>query len=616
MARVEWTVLEGGQVETLMSNLIYNWSSRSLRVRPSQGDFGIDIILPTEADPSRWDVYQVKKFAQNLTAGQKTQIITSFARVLIGMLRRDVQLNDWYLVLPLDPTLENLDWLKGVPDAAIAQLKRDKKLKPKLSDEELHRIDVWLRAPGRIIGWKGLDFCEGLAAKYPYVVDYYAHGGSERLRTAMSDMAKLIDLDRKVDEAGAKPSEGSVALIEPGEISKHLAALHAVLDTDPHYRYGISLDAYEPQFRPEPWLVTAQFKKVADDRWISIKIYARSEQSIEERPIPLNLTFEIESGSEEERAFKEWLKFGKPFDGLTATVDRDLPGGLGSGQISGEVSLLPVDDGTPAQRLRQRIVDPDGNVLAEIALSVRSTAGPQGRAVRTYGSDTSGLLSIEWLLDPDAEIVTMNYHHEPLAGLEASKVLAAVMFARYLHAPNMIQTAAEYGPFADYMELPGTQGGINPELAEVVADLAIIQTRTAQPVLIPDFDGFTWADIHDIRRAASLIRGQTVVRRWNTFTIERTPDAPVAVGDRFEVINGQYLRLRKITGETVLGLVQQHSTSVLIDSIDGVNVHCVPYKDDTETSQLVEALPDAPPGKARVFVKPIDDCPPPASGGG
>ena len=369
----------------------------------------------------------------------------------------------------------------------------------------------------------------------------------------------------------------------------------------------LSLEPYEPQFRPEPWLVTATYERVPGDQWLAFKIYARSAQSVEERPIPLKLTFEIESGSEDESAFKEWLKFGKPFEGLTAAVDRDLPGGLGSGQISGKVSLLPVDEGTPGRRVRQRIVDPDGSVLAEIALSVRSTSGPQGAGVRTYGSDSSGLLSIEWLLDPEDEIVAFNYAHTPLEGLEASKVVEAVTFARYLQAPNMIQIAGEYGLFSDYMELTAADGLINPELAEVIGDLAIIQSRTAQPVIIPDFDGFTWADIHDIRRAASLIRGQTVVRRWNTFTIERDPDSVVAVGDRFEVLNGQYLRLRKITGETVLGLVQQHSTSVLVDSIDGVNVHCVPYKDDTEVSQLVEALPDAPPGKAKVFFKPIDD---------
>ena len=30
-----------------------------------------------------------------------------------------------------------------------------------------------------MIGWKGLDFCEGFAADYPYVVDYYLHGGAQ-----------------------------------------------------------------------------------------------------------------------------------------------------------------------------------------------------------------------------------------------------------------------------------------------------------------------------------------------------------------------------------------------------------------------------------------------------
>jgi hypothetical protein len=169
---------------------------------------------------------------------------------------------------------------------------------------------------------------------------------------------------------------------------------------------------------------------------LAFKIYARSAQSVEERPIPLKLTFEIESGSEDERAFKEWLKFGKPFAGLTAAVGRDLPGGLGSGQMSGKVSLLPVDEGTPDRRVRQRIVDPDGSALAEIALSVRSTSGPQGTGVRTYGSDSSGLLSIEWLLDPEDEIVTFNYAHKPLEGLEVSKVVAAVTFARHLQAPK------------------------------------------------------------------------------------------------------------------------------------------------------------------------------------
>lgn len=162
VTRVEWSVLEGGQVETVLSNLIYNLDGRSIRIRPSQGDFGIDVIRPAEGDPNRWDVYQIKKFANNLEPGQKRQIIDSFARALVGMLRRGVPLHDWYVVLPLDPTLENyLDWLETVPDSAVDQLKKDKKLDPPLSDEEQATIKAWREVPGRVIGWKGLDFCGG-----------------------------------------------------------------------------------------------------------------------------------------------------------------------------------------------------------------------------------------------------------------------------------------------------------------------------------------------------------------------------------------------------------------------------------------------------------------------
>ena len=44
----------------------------------------------------------------------------------------------------------------------------------------------------RVIGWKGLPFCEWLVADYPYVVDFYLHGGRERLREAVADVANEL----------------------------------------------------------------------------------------------------------------------------------------------------------------------------------------------------------------------------------------------------------------------------------------------------------------------------------------------------------------------------------------------------------------------------------------
>jgi hypothetical protein len=161
--------------------------------------------------------------------------------VLVGMLRRGVPLNDWYMVLPLDPTLDNhLDWFGTVPGEAVDKLKKDKKLDPPLSGEEEGRIKAWRETPGRVIEWKGLGFCEGLSADYPYVVDYYLHGGAQRIKDAVAEVAKLLQTDTKLRDldAVAKPGAGSAAILQPGELRDHLERLGRILDTDPHFRYG------------------------------------------------------------------------------------------------------------------------------------------------------------------------------------------------------------------------------------------------------------------------------------------------------------------------------------------------------------------------------------------
>lgn len=52
---------------------------RAFRVRPSQGDGGIDVCVPTS--PGHWEVYQVKRFAENLKSGQKKQAEGSHKRL-------------------------------------------------------------------------------------------------------------------------------------------------------------------------------------------------------------------------------------------------------------------------------------------------------------------------------------------------------------------------------------------------------------------------------------------------------------------------------------------------------------------------------------------------------
>jgi len=176
VVQVEWTELVGEQAETLLAVLLYNKYPEATRVRPSRGDYGIDVLVPSTSASETFDVYQIKKFAQSLTANQKGKVEDSFRRLLIGLVRRGVPVADWYLVMPLDPTVDNfLDWFNEMPDRVISEMFEDDKLA--LTDEEKNKITAWRNAPDRVIKWEGRPFCVTMASTYPYVVDYYLHGG-------------------------------------------------------------------------------------------------------------------------------------------------------------------------------------------------------------------------------------------------------------------------------------------------------------------------------------------------------------------------------------------------------------------------------------------------------
>jgi hypothetical protein len=354
-------------------------------------------------------------------------------------------------------------------------------------------------------------------------------------------------------------------------------------------------------------LVAETQQLIRDDRWLTFKIYARSAQSLEERPIPVKLTFEFEEMSEGHESFKDWLKYGKAFEG-DATVETDLAGGLGSGQSSGRVMITPAEVSMKKFRNRQQIVGPDGTVLAELTYTLTSTSGPEGTGIRAHGEDDSGLMEVESLFDVETQIGTMNYTLKPLLGVIASRALPAVTFAHHMCAPNVLRIADEYGPFEDQLELPGPGTIVTDEVAAVVEDLSTIQQRTSVPVVIPNFVAdYTVGDIRDIRRAALLIEGRTVLRGWTEFKMTKHPHLELDLGTHHSVRTGQYLRLRKITGDAILGLVQQLLPSATVAAVEGDLVRFVPYKDDTVYLTMVDRLPDTAPGTVAVLIAPIPD---------
>jgi len=140
-------------------------------VRPSRGDGGVDVLVPNPDKAGKADVYQIKKFAENLTSSQKGQIERSYRRLMTQIADAKIAVANWYLLMPLDPTPPDLIWFGELP-ARVLQHLRDVHQHPEehpkesLTADGFSRVRTWHDDPATGVEWKGLIACEALAASY------------------------------------------------------------------------------------------------------------------------------------------------------------------------------------------------------------------------------------------------------------------------------------------------------------------------------------------------------------------------------------------------------------------------------------------------------------------
>jgi hypothetical protein len=594
---VEWAALSGEDVEAVVSNLLYNEHPRAVRIRPSQGDFGIDVLVPSQKAPGSWDVYQIKKFATTLDESHKRQIEKSFRRMLVALARQGVQVEDWYLVMPLDPTLENrLDWFQSMPAKAISAVSSDRELA--LTTDEQHKISQWHGAPGRIIDWKGLDFCQAMTSKYWYVPDYYLHGGSERIRAAVAEVAKILHRDVTLP---ASRDERATSLLQPSDIVGHLRRLQHALDGDPHFRYGVSLDPAPPEILDEPGLVAAAQEIDPDGACVTFRIYARFEEAVNERPIPVTVNFTVVDPGFDHDAFDMWLKYGTALS-APAVIDTGLPGGLGDGGVDGLVHITPFEGGRQSQ-VRLRVRRPDGTARRPVAFALASTTGLDGTGTHAQGSDESGLVRVEGLIDAQDMSGTFSFSMGELSGAEAAAVLPAAEFLADLVHPGTLQIAGRYGPFHDVFQFPETEPLIEPWLLRYIRALATIQDRVAAPLLVPDLGTVQITDVHSAARAAALIGGGTVVGNWAELTFEADTAAPIDPEAEYELLTTEPLTLALGAHTIVLGAMRSRLLSAKLTPGEAGKVQALPCSNNTAHSVLVADPADQAGPRTRVFAR-------------
>lgn len=500
VARVEWTRLTGEEIEAVVGMFICSDFPNAVRVRPSQGDGGVDIFVPgPKGFAEQRAVYQVKKFAENLTSSQKRKITRSFATVVETSETEGWEITEWHLVMPLDLTDHNLaHWLKDLTKDAGFPC-------------ETH----------------GLLYCDTKASQYPKIVDYYLRDGKDRLQAAMDNLTAVI-----AGRTNRRPDEP----LAPTDVMPDLRAIYNALNAhDPFYRYEFSVSDNPPpsETSGEPGLVgvhATQYESV----WIAIKIYALSIAALEESPIGGRLTIEVPDGDEDlRRQFQKFIDYGAPVTMPLGTVSGSLglPGGLG-GELQGgglQVLALPQDPNEDPAELSVAIIEPDSETVIASTTIRRTELSTGERGIRSVFADQANLFTLEMLMMAGHldGTMTLGVNYD-LAGRRPGELVDGLKVLSAWRAPNRLAFAPPFGP-RDYgvvATIDTDRDGDSAKWALVCESLAKIQDHVTHLLRMPaEMSGNEAAHIVEV---AKLVSGQTVTADMSGgFTVHHPAEEPL-----------------------------------------------------------------------------------------
>ncbi|WP_291522020.1 hypothetical protein [Branchiibius sp. NY16-3462-2] len=490
MSLIEWTELAGEQTEALAALLVNREHPSSVRITPSKGDGGVDILHRDGDGPGQDVVYQVKKFHKTLTDKQKENVRESVDRLFTDPRWADLNVTAWRLVMPWDPTPEQEHWVRDLVHA--------------------HRPDI-------DVVWHGKTFLNGLAAKYPDVVDYYLHGGRERQKKAHLKLVALMGMENM--SADAEPA------IQLDRIGRAVAALNhdPLYLFDVHTGHGAPHDfRAAPAASSHPNLVMSAVQWVAPDHWVQIDIVARTAVATQLAPISITGSFAAPTESPEAvQQLQDFSRYGAPLDhdDLTFTGALTAPGGFGGPIENARVWLLPVKEPENTSRLRMDARDSAGVLIADLNVRVveRSHAVHGLRSV--LADDDSDQLRIEIRADLHAQTTQMSLTFQPVAGQPVSVVAPVVEFVAACCSPNRIrignrdawpQSAVDETSLSRLLDNYPEQRANWAEAAEVMRDLRSIQGRCREVINTLDLTAVTDSNREQWARVGELLDGEEI----------------------------------------------------------------------------------------------------------
>ncbi|MBF4549362.1 restriction endonuclease [Pseudoclavibacter sp. VKM Ac-2888] len=480
MKRIPWTRLEGGDVEAVVALLVNRKRPNSIRITPSTGDGGVD-ILEKGAAPGGGDVvYQVKKYAEPLTSKQKSEIHSSFTTLKSTPRWDRLNVEEWKLVTPWNPTPETYAWFD----------------------------DLEPEQPGLTRIWHGLDYVEGLAAEYPAVIDYYLGDGETAILRAFRTISQYSDLEDA-------PS--------PMDLATRFADARRVLDDDPLYAYD-----YETGHGPLPKrfgtrtgliMTVARTDDASNTSWTAVHVIARCAESQNLRPVTLEGKIVVPAGDEKlEAALESFAGYGAPFTSPHGSFQGklDAPGGL-SAELTGASLQLSPTTSEVGDPLRLEVLSPEGDVLASVE-AIRRDVSSGGLGVRILLEERYKTFTLEDRYHSEGSLVRAIGQGD-FAGQGVLDVQRGLRFLSVCRPPNEGRISHAHTPegrgvldrnlCVDWPEDLTQALHVTMDAVDLLVE---IQKRTDARVLTPDFSSISGDNLAHWRFVVGLLSGQSYAR--------------------------------------------------------------------------------------------------------
>jgi hypothetical protein len=477
MTAINWERHPGETVEEFVEALILTTvNPRAVRITPSRGDKGVDILAPVG---DQFDVYQVKRYTRPFgkSSNEENSIINSWNH-FVNEFMPAYPIRRWNLVMPWNPSTERHNWMLNELTAGVT-IERD---------------------------WLGRGTLDVWSSQNASLVEYFFGNGQNRM---MELLASALSAAREIPEATGKPLIDAIIMRE-SELARQLD------EVDPFYRYEVSVrrgrltDSVLDQLQTvDSRAALVTFRELDDDYYQQMSIYPKCVESGRLRPISTTLSVDPTADEDTLRAARDLIAYG-------AEPDRPLPvniirseGPPGAESSTGPALLYVMNADQPARPdLELRMGEtrlPFKNVVITrgfhgLQLSGEDEGGVFKVIVTFHDSGQTREIAVETLsIDskpPHVVVPGLSFLHEWAGGTSA---FLAIPYGK---------TVMSFGPLPDASAVHDETG----VWLEVAKNLLRLQVVSARQLLMPGT--MTNIEAEDIGDAVRLIEGEKIESEW------------------------------------------------------------------------------------------------------